>query len=362
MFNFFKKDKEKTPVGRVYSKQLSEDEQISIKAQNQLLKFYFERVYKIPVFEISRDKQGHALIFTTPNNYTMDAYTIGINNKTHQLVPFQIGTSELQFNYGGSKISCSIDRLGIHSAFRGTGTGSVMLQAIENYFCEKDQFKIYLEALRNYVDISENPMSVEQVKSSMTQEEAEQYIKNNFIDRNLYFYSSSGYVKTGGNCNEHTVQMQKANIQKVDLSCGLEKPLKLSDHKDQYPVCVQFLDALKQAETSTTKNFFVESHNKFPAEEFSPLEFNPTLEDFSNFYNVATHFKPIESSFQDRFYRLDIPVQEYSKELSNLTLLSKVSESMQPASTIHTKELMALHDDCVAKINKLKSQTETQLQ
>lgn len=359
MFKFFNKEKkQQAPVGEIKVKELTDFEKMSIKAQNELIRFCFEKIYKLPVFDISRDKNGHAIIFTLPNNYTMDTYTIGMNDSTHQIIPFQIGTAELQLSYGGSKINSAVNRLGIHSAFRGTGVGSIMLQAIENYLVDQDKYRIYLDALRDYVDISENPKSVDEIKSTMSKEDAEQYIKDNFVDKNLYFYSSNGYVKTGGNANKCTIQMQKVNIKKLMLTYGIEKTMTLSEHKDQYPICLQFLDALQQAEQSETKNFFVESHNKVHSADFSPFTFNPTTEDFTNFRNVINHFGNVGSSFQNRYYRLNTPVQHYSTQLSNLEMLSKATSAREPVSNAQIKEFNKLYNQCVDKLNNSRFDLE----
>lgn len=331
--------------------QKSKNEKLIITAQNVLLKQYFEEMFEIPVYDISRDKENHPIFLSVKNKENIHAYTLAIHDQTKMITPFQVGKIEFDNNIF-SDVDTYIEVVGIHDAFAGKGIGTIILQGAENYFTELNRRAIELQSLRTFVDLSKNNMSYQQIVCTMAPYQAEQYIKNNFYDKNLYFYSSMGYVKVSRG-DKYGVQMRKNKLKNVPITYGFERPMTLLKAKNAFKISSEFTGYIDQLRTGQKKDFFnKKSTNIFQSEKISPIQIKPTIEDTKNLDLIFSRFETYNGIYLDQ-----IPVcfennKKHNNTNSNLSkLANNTKNDTKIISTIHNHAHQTF-EKCMKALNQ----------
>lgn len=297
----------------------TEQEKIAIITQNLLISEYFKTVFGIFPYDISRDKDSHIVVLSFEKD-DIDAFTIGIDNKTKQIAPFHVGRISFD-TYNYDKVG-EIDIVGIHPAFMRKGLGTILLQSAENYIKNAGKKEITLDAIHNYEDMSKAHKSLDEILSTMPKEKAEKYIAKNFCDVNQYLYTTMGYVKLGDG-NRYATVMKKNKLQQISIAYGLSRPLSVSTSKKQFPISLAFEDIIFTAQHGRQKNFFVNTYNALKSEDFSPFKFNATVNDLMNFHNVVMHINPTNEIYKDRLFHSETYMPIHSSKYSNIEKLSQ---------------------------------------
>ncbi len=310
----------------IQTKQRSTNEKLIITAQNVLLKQYFEETFNIPVYDISRDKENHPIFLSIRDKEKMFAYTLAIRDETKEITPFQVGKIEYDNEYY-SDVDSFIEVVGVHDAFAGKGIGTIILQGAENHFTELNRNAIELEAMRSFVDISKNKLSYSDIIASMNREQAEQYIKRNFYDTNLYLYTSMGYVKISSG-DKYGVLMRKKKIKNIPITYGFERPLSLTKSERSFKITSLFANYFEQLKVGQKKNFFDKKNmNMFQAKNISPIQIEPTIEDTRNIDTIFSHMKSYNGIFNDQLLFNFEKDDKHNTENSNISKLAKESKN-----------------------------------
>lgn len=305
----------------------TQDEEYAIIAQNLLIKQYCEDVFGMDVFKISRDKAYHPIILTIERD-TIYAHTLAIWDETKELVPFQIG--KLSFdNKFLEESQTQVESVGIHKAFMGKGVGTILLKAIEDLAHSENKSMITLDSLRDFVDLSGNNLTCEQVFSLFPQKEASEYVMKNFYDRNLYFYSTLGYVNIYNNYT-FIAPLKKTNIESVQLAFGFTRPTSIFECKDKFRITTKFSNIEEQMKKNFTSSpLFTISKNILNSEGISPLIIKPTTKDLTNLDIVLTRLNFFKALYTDRLVK--IPE-------NNLTHSTKYSETSKLADQLRAQK------------------------
>lgn len=328
----------------------SQKERLVILTQNLIVGQFFQNAFMLDKpCEISRDKQGHIYALYIDREF-IDAYTLGINTNTKEIVPFHVGklTFDLDIEHKGSEISL----IGIHKAFMNKGLGTVLLQTFENHAITYGRNNISLCAMRNYVDMSKNPKTIYDIIQTMSAQDADDYILKNFYDSNQYLYTSMGYVKVGQGTAD-AVKMKKDNLQELSVSYGFVRPLSFKKSKKSFSVCQEFYNSIQQASISAPKNFFKVSYNSIQSENFSPFVFNPTVKDTQNFGKVALNIKANNNLYTDRIERIINASSTYDTKYSNIEKIANSIKTESKQSNAQMKNFQDFYEKCMYALNEI---------
>lgn len=334
----------------------TEKERLAIITQNLLISQYFQKAFMLEKpSEMSRDRQGHIYALYINHDY-IDAYTIGMNTKTKEIIPFHVGKLSFDTEYG--RHETEIDLIGIHQAFMNKGLGTILLQTFENHIKSIGRKSVMLDSMRNYVDLSVPPKTISEIRRKMSKSEAEDYVLKNFYDSNLYLYTSMGYAKLGQG-TQHAVIMKKENLQEMTVAYGLERPLSFKRSKKDFSVSLEFLSAVDQASVGAPKNFFRDSFNSVLSENFSPFVFNPTINDLDNFHKVAMAINANNALYTDRIERLINAKNYYDTKYSSLEKVAKAVKNDPKKINSKLKEFNDFYNTCISAFNQV-TETESQ--
>lgn len=310
----------------IQTKQRSSNEKLIITAQNVLLKQYFEETFNIPVYDISRDKEDHPIFLSILDKEKMHAYTLAIRDETKEITPFQVGKVEYDNEYY-SPIDSFVEVVGVHDAFAGKGIGTIILQGAENYFTELNKNAVELEMLRTFTDISKNKLTYSDIIASMNPEQAERYIKRNFYDTNLFFYTSMGYVKISSG-DKYGVLMRKKKIKNIPITYGFERPLSLSRSETSFRIPSIFTNYFEQLKVGQKRNFFnKKSTNIFQSEKISPIQIKPTIDDTRNMDLIFSHLEPCNGIYANQLALCFENNKKHSTKNSDISKLAKESKN-----------------------------------
>ena len=342
----------------------TEKERLAIITQNLLISQYFQKAFMLEKpSEMSRDRQGHIYALYINRDY-IDAYTIGMNTKTKEIIPFHVGKLSFDTEYG--RHETEIDLIGIHQAFMNKGLGTILLQTFENHIKSIGRKSIMLDSMRNYVDLSVPPKTISEIRRKMSKSEAEDYVLKNFYDSNLYLYTSMGYAKLGQG-TKHAVIMKKENLQEMTVAYGLERPLSFKRSKKDFSVSLEFLSAVDQASVGVPKNFFRDSFNSVHCENFSPFvsflpASNPTTLTSGLLYFFRRGRAPSNANnalYTDRIERLINAKNYYDTKYSSLEKVAKAVKNDPKKSNSKLKEFNDFYNTCISAFNQV-TETESQ--
>ncbi len=204
-------------------------------------------------YGVSRDRFNHGLVLNVEGNSSILYFYVqmlGTNNEGEPVL-FNVGKAKITYlTQFYRKIMINLAE--IHSDFRGNGLGRILLQFIENFGFDNS---IPVISLDSYLDRTSTDDGFE-------------------FDKNLYFYTTQGYVEDYDSDVESTkvVPMKKTNLAKFVLDYGFDRPLvKVDKHDDMFKIrTMHYIAGNHPLVTS------IESSNHLCTADFHPLTLEPT--------------------------------------------------------------------------------------
>lgn len=336
----------------------TQDEEYNIIAQNLLISRYCKDIFGLDVFKVSRDKENHPIILTIERE-NIFAYVLSIWNEAGKIVPYQLGKLTFDNNYfDGSQTQ--VESVGIHKAFTGKGIGTILLKAIEDIAHSEKKSSLVLDSLKDFVDLSGNNLTSEEVLSIFSEKQAYEYILNNFYDRNLYFYTTLGYVNIYDNYT-FVAPMKKANPESIQLAFGFTRPTTLFECKDRFRITEKFMSNEANLREISSQPLFNISKNVLRSEDISPLSIKPTAEDLTNLDIILTKLDFFKAIYNDRIIPLTTKDKTHSTKYSDISKVAEPIRNLRTQIILPVMPTHMLYKKCQKALEEI-SNTEDQKQ
>lgn len=313
----------------------SEEEKLIIEAENSMINNFFAENFYIKPDDVSRDKNGLLYVFAKRHDnycstYEFHMFTLAYNVKEDYLTAYCIATASL----GQLYCNGNLESIMVHPAFANKGLGGLLHQHIENTAINFFSYdKIRLKSLKSYKDFSDNKLSLKQTITTLPEEEAVKYLKDNFYDANRKFYISLGYVPSEIKIqSDNLVNMEKDSLNYVDLKYGIDKPLHNLTKQTMNDI------SLSHGETSIALSQ-IDRQDRFNmtqvvSEDICPLTFAPNEQGLRDLYNILTNVKAVP------IYEQDIkPNNDYTlnkKTAEGLVTSNRLSEYVMQKGICHS--------------------------
>ena len=303
---------------------LNNKEKLAIKYQNKVIESFLKSEYKITPDLISRDKQNHVVIITNieqkPYRKIIECYMLGFDTIQNKLMLYNVATlTTYEHNP-----AIEIYSIAVHKAFINNGIGKILMRYVENYAVDHGFESISLESKKTFEDFSENKTTISNIHLLPIKHQTK-YLKNNYYDKNLYFYQSLGYKPYGRqDILSYFSPVKKSKLSKIVLEYGLEKPLKKVNKKSLSTSIPKksTLHPIRYAIDYGYKDYFTYVKNNLPSQHFAPISLDHNtdslilLVDILNNYQKLGIFGPTQKELNE--YHQDF-INNYKKYLNQTT-------------------------------------------
>lgn len=306
------------------------------------------KLFGFEPFEISRDRDGHILLFENDDNSSnIYCHMIGYNKSSRLFTDYIVGEIDyLEHN----RNTVLLMRVAIHPAFQSKGIGRIMYQAAENLFVTKNINHIDLCSLVTYRNITDNYYeSTQEILEDYGYTEGQEYIKNNYFDTNLFFYRSLGFVPQS-RIYATSIPLEKNDLEIVNIKYGINpinRNLVKTLSYSLGDIIPESYDPYEYLENHQPSLLFDLDLNNYPSEYFHPLKFPATFYGYEKLLNILTQGLFVKNTSQP-----SMPFLAYSNYCYNDE--NEEYNKMPYAKTKNKKIIDELLSQLELKIEKLE--------
>lgn len=267
-----------------------------------------KKMFGYKPFEISRDRDGHILLFENDEeNSNIHCHMIGFNKTNKTFTDYIVGEIEYLDRANNSMV---IMKVAIHPAFQSKGIGRIMYQATENLFVSKNTEHVELCSLVTYRNINKDyDETTEEIIEDYGYTEGEKYIKENYYDTNLFFYKSLGF-RLSNQVYATSVPVEKDDLELVNIKYGLKPINKKAVTILSYPlgyIKPNNFDTYEYLDNHRPSLLFDLDLNNYPSEDFYPIEYPATIVGYERLLRTLTEGAVLENCYQPK-----MPLLSYS--------------------------------------------------